>query len=383
LQAIGVSNSYDLPRQHLFGKRPQRKVLDGVDLAIAEGEVFGLVGESGCGKTTLGKALLGLIDHQGQILIDGKTFTRGHRLERARRIQAVFQNPASALNPAKKVGWLLEEPLRIHGWARPRRRERVLEILEQVGLDPSLANRRPNELSGGQKQRIGIGCALVLAPRLIIADEATSALDVSVAAQILNLFGDLHRGLGLSMLFISHNLEVVYYLCDRIAVMFEGRIVEQGTAKRLYEAPGHPYTQVLLAAIPSIRERNDSAGDLGAKETLIKSCHAIWRPFSRLAALSDTSISPASSAVTRLARRENDSPSDVTACNQCFPKAGTAPATACPYVPRCPRQTAVCWERVPELLDQAAAGQPPHLVRCHLAESGDSTFGTPAPTDFR
>ncbi|MDR2109114.1 MAG: ATP-binding cassette domain-containing protein [Coriobacteriales bacterium] len=256
LQVRSLSSSYQQPASRLLQRKTRKAVLHEIDLEINEGEVFGLVGESGCGKTTLGKALLGLISFQGQVLIDGEDVAQHGRGGRAHKLQAVFQNPASALNPARKVGWLLEEPLRIHGWSRARRAARVAEVLDLIGLDASLCSRRARELSGGQKQRVCIGCALVLQPRLIIADEATSALDVSVGAQILNLFSKLNRELGLSMLFISHNLEVVHYLCDRIAVMYQGQIVEQGEARQLYLAPQHPYTRALLEAIPNIEQRD-------------------------------------------------------------------------------------------------------------------------------
>jgi ABC-type glutathione transport system ATPase component len=254
LSIRGVSNVYETHAYGIFGKRERKAVLDNINLEIAPGEIFGLVGESGCGKTTLGRCILGLIDYQGEIDIDGLRQGKGRRglkrTEMATRVQAVFQNPAAALNPVKRIGWLLEEPLRVHRMGTKREREkRVDEVLDLVGLDPAYKTRRVRELSVGQKQRIAIGCALILRPRLIVADEAVSSLDVSVGAQILNLFRDLHAGLGLALIFISHNLNLVYYLCDRIAVMHQGRIVELGTAEEVYSAPQHPYTRELLAAI--------------------------------------------------------------------------------------------------------------------------------------
>jgi ABC-type glutathione transport system ATPase component len=256
LDVVNVSNAYTIRSHALFGKTQAKRVLDHVSLAIENGEVFGLVGESGCGKSTLANAILGLIDYKGSILLNGQPCDGRHRGRRARDVQAVFQDPSSALNPSKRVGWLLEEPLRIHGVARAERSRRVGEVLEMIGLNSSYQKRRADELSGGQKQRVCIGCALMLEPRLLIADEAVSALDVSVGAQILNLFKDLHERLGLSLLFISHNLDVVYYLCDRIAVMYEGRIVEMKDAEELYRDPTHPYTKALLDAIPqNIREQ--------------------------------------------------------------------------------------------------------------------------------
>jgi ABC-type glutathione transport system ATPase component len=253
LAVQNVSNSYLVRGENGFGRKIAREVLHGVSLEIAPGELFGLVGESGCGKTTLGRCILGLIDYEGEIRIDGvKQRNRGgvrHRMSMARTVQAVFQDPAASLNPAKRVGWLLEEPLRIHGLGNAgERRQQGEEMLELIGLDRSYRDRRVNELSVGQKQRICIGCALMLRPGLIIADEPVSALDVSVGAQILNLFRDLHERLGLALLFVSHNLDLVYYLCDRIAVMEQGRIVEQGPAEQIYSSPEHPYTRKLLEA---------------------------------------------------------------------------------------------------------------------------------------
>jgi ABC-type glutathione transport system ATPase component len=254
LELHKVSNTYAAQSHGIFGKRSDNNVLKDVSFEIKRGEIFGLVGESGCGKTTLSRAILGLVDYSGEILIDGEPYTKARRRDFTKRVQAVFQDPSAALNPTKRVGWLLEEPLRVHHVARTERTRRVDEVLELVGLDSSYRFRKVDELSGGQKQRVCIGCALMLSPQLIIADEAVSALDVSVGAQILNLFRDLHEQLGLSLLFISHNLDVVYYLCDRIAVMNKGEIVELGTAEELYANPTHPYTQTLLESIPKIKK---------------------------------------------------------------------------------------------------------------------------------
>jgi ABC-type glutathione transport system ATPase component len=221
-----VSNIYSSRRMGLFGKREEKKVLDNVNLEINRGEIFGLAGKSGSGKTTLSRCILGLIEYQGEILIDGLSNTKSNAKTRARKLGAVFQDPGAALNPVKKVGWLLEEPLRIHHLESKKEREtQVDEMLELIGLDPSYKKRRPGELSSGQKQRVSIGCALMLRPSLIIADEPVSALDVSIGAQIVNLFQDLRDSLGISLLFISHNLDLINYLCDRFAVIEQGKIV--------------------------------------------------------------------------------------------------------------------------------------------------------------
>jgi ABC-type glutathione transport system ATPase component len=253
-----LSNRYVTQSHGLFGKKEVKSVLKGIDLEIRRGEIVGLLGESGCGKSTLGRCILGLVDYEGEIRIDGRVQRRDGlgrrgsqewRLEMARKVQGVFQDPSAALNPAKRVGWLLEEPLRVHRRGTAAERTAAVDgMLNLIGLDASYKTRRTLELSGGQKQRVSIGCALMLRPRLLIADEPVSSLDVSVGAQILGLFRDLHRQLSLSILFISHNLNVVYYLCDRIAVMREGRIIEEGPAERIYSAPQEAYTRTLLEA---------------------------------------------------------------------------------------------------------------------------------------
>jgi len=229
LSVRSVSNTYTSRPLGIIGKKEKKPVLNNISFEINRGEIFGLVGESGCGKTTLAKCILGLIDYEGEIIINGrKREARPSFAERRRSafdIQAVFQNSSSSLNPVKTIGWILEEPLRAHrlGSAIERQR-RVDEILDLVGLDSSYKKRRPAELSSGQKQRVSIGFALTLNPGLIVADEPVSALDVSVAAQVLNLFRDLNKRLGLALLFISHNMEMVHYLCDRVAVMRNGGI---------------------------------------------------------------------------------------------------------------------------------------------------------------
>ena len=229
LRVRNLSAGYSFRHWGIFGKKEVKPVLHDINLSIGKGEIFGLVGESGCGKTTLGKCILGLVDYEGEIFINGRKREKRPsfkaRREGAFEIQAVFQDSGASLNPVKTVGWILEEPLRAHKLGGAA--ERLLKVdrmLDLVGLDSSYKKRKPRELSSGQKQRVSIGAALMLNPGLIVADEPVSALDVSVAAQILNLFRQLNRRLGLSLLFISHNLDLVHYLCDRVAVMENGRI---------------------------------------------------------------------------------------------------------------------------------------------------------------
>lgn len=232
-------NSYYTEGRSLFGgKNQRRQVLKDVSFDICKGEIVGLVGESGSGKTTLSRAILGLVqDYDGQII---------HHSQRPRM---VFQDPFSSLNPAHSIGWILEEPLRVQGKLNAaQRREAVLEVLEQVGLGAEFAARRPRELSGGQRQRVSIASAVISRPKLIVADEPVSALDVTIQAQILQLLVDLKKQYDLSYLFISHDLNVVYQICNRVLVMQHGVIVEQNTVDELFHNPQHPYTKQLLAA---------------------------------------------------------------------------------------------------------------------------------------
>ena len=233
-----------------FGKH---KAVEDVSFTVYEGEVFGLVGESGSGKTTTGRSIIGLYDISG-----GEIFFRGEKIrykgaprQFKKEIQMIFQDPMASLDPRMTVGESIAEGLIIRGTKdRDEIRKKVAEILELVGLRPEHAGRYPHEFSGGQRQRIGIARAMIMEPALLIADEPVSALDVSVQAQVINLLSDLRQKLGLAVLFIAHDLSVVKYFCDRVAVMHQGRILELAPAGKLFARPIHPYTKSLLSAIP-------------------------------------------------------------------------------------------------------------------------------------
>jgi ABC-type oligopeptide transport system ATPase subunit len=245
-------------RGNFFRKGPPVRAVDDVSFSIAGGETFGLVGESGCGKTTTGRCLLRLIEPtSGEIRVkdmDVRALSAS-ALRRARRhFQIVFQDPYSSLNPRMRVGDIVEEPLIIHKLgSREARRAKVRDLFELVGLDPSSTAKCPHEFSGGQRQRIGLARALALEPSLIVADEPVSALDVSVQAQVVNLLMDLQQRLGLTYLFIAHDLRLVRQICDRVAVMYRGRLVEVASAERVFTSPAHPYTVALLSAIPKLQ----------------------------------------------------------------------------------------------------------------------------------
>jgi oligopeptide/dipeptide ABC transporter ATP-binding protein len=292
--------------------------VNGVSFAQARGETIGIVGESGCGKSTLARTVLRLIEPtSGQLVFDGEDLLRlPPRALRRRRgdMQIVFQDPYASLDPRVRIGASIEEPLLIHGFgSRAERARRVAELLELVGLGAAAAARYPHEFSGGQRQRIGIARAIAAGPKLVIADEPVSALDVSIQSQVLNLLVELRARLALSLLFISHDLAVIRYISDRVAVMYLGQLVEVGDAATIYEQPAHPYTQALLSAIPQPdpehrRKRIVLAGDVPNPE---------------------------------------------------HPPAG------CPFHPRCPQAMDRCRTEVPLERNLGTAARP-HLVRCHL-----------------
>ncbi|MCP4668581.1 MAG: ATP-binding cassette domain-containing protein, partial [Deltaproteobacteria bacterium] len=233
------------------------KAVDGVDFEIEQGKTLGLVGESGCGKSTVARVILKLLEpDDGDIVYRGQDISRLSQKEMKsfrKEMQIIFQDPFGSLNPRMTVGQSIEEALRVHGMERERRKGRVAELFEMVGISANSASRYPHEFSGGQRQRIGVARSLSVEPSLIICDEPVSALDVSIQAQVINLLQELQDRLGLSYLFISHDLNVVGYLSDRVAVMYLGHIMEYASSEELFENPLHPYTQALLSAIPEAK----------------------------------------------------------------------------------------------------------------------------------
>ena len=317
LETDGLAVSYALPSQGLFGFARKFDAVDGVNLVVARGESLGLVGETGCGKSSLVRAIYGLAPiSRGGVRFDGIDLAAfsGPRPKAVRRaMQMIFQDPGGSLNPRMRVGDLVAEPLDIHrDGDRRSRREKVARVLEAVGLAVGDAERYPHELSGGQRQRTAIARAVVLRPALVLADEPVSALDVSLQAQILNLIAALRRELDLALLFVSHDLNVVGYLCDRIAVMYLGRIVEIGPAAEVLASPHHPYTRDLVASSPVA----DPA-----------------RPIQSLAPAGE-------------------------------PPNPASPPAGCRYHPRCEHATGICRSESPELQDFGAGRR----ASCHHAK---------------
>jgi len=316
----------------LFAARGLVRALDGVSFTVHEGRTLAVVGESGCGKSTLAR-LVTMIDRPtaGMLLLDGEDAARADAttLKRMRpRVQMVFQNPYASLNPRKQIGALLEEPLVIRGGnTRVGRRRAALEMMGKVGLRQEHYGRYPHMFSGGQRQRIAVARALMLHPRLVVADEPVSALDVSIQAQVLNLMMDLQQELGIAYLFISHNLQVVRHIADDVAVMYLGKIVEQGPKRLVLDRPAHPYTRALLASTPVLRRRPPV-------------------------------IAPDSEALTGDPRAgdavrvgvKDDAPSPLN------------PPSGCAFHPRCPYKIERCTVEVPALLPLGDA-----VVACHRA----------------
>jgi oligopeptide/dipeptide ABC transporter ATP-binding protein len=305
----------------LFGKKRNVYAVDGVSFTIEEGETLGVVGESGCGKSTLGRTLLRLIEPtSGEARFNGEDLfaLKGNALKDARRsLQMIFQDPFASLNPRMKIGDVVGEPFIIHNLAHGRElKEKVLGLLEKVGLRPEAYDKYPHEFSGGQRQRIGIARALAVVPKLIVADEPVSALDVSIQAQVLNLLMDLQDEFRLSYLFIAHDLRVVEHIAHRVAVMYLGRIVELAPVGPIYKDPRHPYTEALLSAIPRVT---------------------------------------ATERRKRIVLR-GDVPSPIN------------PPSGCPFHPRCPYAQARCAVDIPPLLEL----EPGRWVACHFP------VGTPA-----
>jgi oligopeptide transport system ATP-binding protein len=320
LEVSGLTKHFPV-RQGFLGRTVGAvRAVDGVSFALTEGETFGLVGESGCGKSTLVKTLLYLEPPTaGEIRFRGQPVTIAHAKTLRRQIQIVFQDPYTSLPPRMTVGDIVADPLRIHGIGdRASNEARVRQLFQEVGLDPRRIGQYPFQFSGGQQQRVGIARALAIEPSLVLLDEAVSALDVSVQAQVLNLLKDLQERHQLTYIFISHDLGVVRAMSDRIAVMYLGKIVEQGLAADVYERPQHPYTRALLSAVPSLRRRRGERIRLQGE-----------------------------------------------------PPKPTAPPSGCAFHPRCPIAQAICREVTPPLLDQGD-GQ---LAACHFA--GESTTLSP------
>jgi oligopeptide/dipeptide ABC transporter ATP-binding protein len=256
LSVRDVTKDFPLRSGSFFGRnRGHLRAVNGVSMHVMPGETLGLVGETGCGKSTLARCVTRLIDvSAGQIWFDGRDITKtsGRDLRDLRRqVQIVFQDPNNSLNPRRRVGSIIADPFAIHGvGTRTERKRKVQELMELVGLNPEHYNRFPAEFSGGQKQRIGVARALALRPKLVVCDEPVSALDVSIQAQVINLLADMRAELGLTYVFISHDLSVVRHVSDRIAVMYLGNIVEVAPTRKLFEQTRHPYTRSLLSAVP-------------------------------------------------------------------------------------------------------------------------------------
>jgi oligopeptide/dipeptide ABC transporter ATP-binding protein len=324
VEARGVQKYFPVKEGLLRKTVAHIQAVDGVDLAVRRGETVGLVGESGCGKSTLGRTILRLLEPTGgQVLFEGTDLTHLSKREmkaKRRDMQIIFQDSVGSIDPRMRISNVVGEGLSIHGTPRKERSDRVVEVLERVGLGAETLDRYPHQFSGGQRQRIGIARALVLQPKLVVADEPVSALDVSIQSQVLNLLVELKNAFGLTYLFVAHDLAVVGYIADRIAVMYLGKIVEFAPAAELFARPLHPYTVALLSAIPV----------------------------------------PQPGRKTRRIVLSGDVPSPMN------------PPSGCRFRTRCPIAQPICAEQEPPL-DPNGEG---HLVACHFA-------GTPIPEPFR
>lgn len=320
LEVKGLKQHFPIKGGFLKKTAGYVKAVDGIDLQVFPGETLGIVGESGCGKSTTGRSILRLLEpSSGEVWFDGKDLAKlpKEEMRKMRKdLQMIFQDPYASLNPRMTIKQILMESLMVHNIGTIAEREKTIEeIIEIVGLRKEHLNRHPHDFSGGQRQRIGIARALVVKPKLIIADEPVSALDVSIQSQVLNLLKDLKKEFNLTLMFISHDLSVVKHLCDRIAVMYLGRVVEIADKRTLFENPSHPYTRALLSAVPVAKPRQK-------RERIL---------------LTGDLPSPAN------------------------------PPSGCTFHPRCPYATDVCKTTVPSLAD-IGAGQ---LVSCHLVQSGE------------
>jgi oligopeptide/dipeptide ABC transporter ATP-binding protein len=326
---------FPVASDRLFGRaRQEVQAVDGVSLDVRRGETLGLVGETGCGKSTLARCITRLYNlTSGRVTFDGDDISalsrrrlRPYRLQ----MQMIFQDPYGALNPRRRVGSIIGDPFAIHGIAAGvERKRRVQELMELVGLNPEHYNRFPAEFSGGQRQRIGVARALALHPKLIVCDEPVSALDVSIQAQIVNLLADLQDELGLTYVFIAHDLSVVRHVSDRIAVMYLGKVVEIAPTDELFSRPRHPYTNALLSAIPAI----DEEGGAGPGRIVLG----------------------------------GDVPSPID------------PPPGCRFHPRCPKARQLCSDEEP-ILERKAGDLPGHAAACHYpVEAGEELGSPPAP----
>ena len=317
IQVKNLSMNYPVQSDFLNNTKEYIHALDNVSLDIYKGEVLGLVGESGCGKSTLGKSILRLIEPSGTILYENENILDKSNKELKsfrRKAQMIFQNPYSSLDPRMKIFDILKEPLLIHGIKDKKTiKEKILKIANLTGVDEDSLTRYPHEFSGGQRQRIAIARALVLEPDFLVADEPVSALDVSIQAQIIKLLIDLKEKLNLTILFVSHDLGVIKYISDRIAVMYLGNIVETSSSKELFDSPKHPYTKALISAVPSV----------GAKTGYMK--------------------------------LDGDLPS---------PK---NPPSACKFHTRCPLVMDICKNIAPEFIKFSDT----HFAKCHLYDMND------------